>query len=77
LYFGRLPLSAAARSLRTAAAAALLSSTLALSSMAVRAENVVIEHVTLIDGLHAPQGDMTVAVEGQRIATVTPSPSSS
>jgi imidazolonepropionase-like amidohydrolase len=60
-------------SLRTAAAAALLSSTLALSSMAVRAENVVIEHVTLIDGLHAPQGDMTVAVEGQRIATVTPS----
>jgi imidazolonepropionase-like amidohydrolase len=38
-----------------------------------RAENIVIEHVTLIDGTRAPQHDMTVAVEGERIATVSPS----
>jgi imidazolonepropionase-like amidohydrolase len=37
------------------------------------ADSVVIEHVTLIDGTHAPQADMTVAVEGDRIATVEPS----
>ena len=29
-----------------------------------------IEHVTLIDGIHAPQPDMTVAVEGERITAV-------
>jgi N-acyl-D-aspartate/D-glutamate deacylase len=40
---------------------------------AARADDWVIEHVTLIDGRHAPQPDMTVAVEGDRIATVTPS----
>ncbi|HWG71799.1 MAG TPA: amidohydrolase family protein [Steroidobacteraceae bacterium] len=46
----------------------------ALSVMAARAEPVVIEHVTLIDGLgHAPQPDMTVAVDGNKIATITPS----
>jgi len=40
---------------------------------AARAEDVVIEHVTLIDGIHAPQRDMTVAVEGQWIASVSAS----
>ena len=54
-------------------AAAALAAALLLSTPAVRAENVVIEHVTLIDGTHAPQHDMTVAVEGERIATVSPS----
>jgi imidazolonepropionase-like amidohydrolase len=45
-----------------------------LSVMAARAESVVIEHVTLIDGLgHAPQPDMTVAVDGNKITTITPS----
>jgi imidazolonepropionase-like amidohydrolase len=51
-----------------AAMAALL-----LATTAARAESVVIEHVTLIDGIHAPQRDMTVTVEGERIATVSPS----
>jgi len=37
-----------------------------------QADNLVIEHVTLIDGTHARQADMTVAVEGERITTVTP-----
>ena len=50
-----------------AAAAWLMAATLA------RADNVVIEHVTLLDGLHAPQPDMTVAVVGDRIAQITPS----
>jgi imidazolonepropionase-like amidohydrolase len=45
---------------------------LLLCVTAARAENVVIEHVTLIDGTHPPQRDMTVAVEGERIATVSP-----
>jgi imidazolonepropionase-like amidohydrolase len=45
-----------------------------LSVTAAHADDLVIEHVTLIDGLgHAPQPDMTVAVEGNRITTVTPS----
>jgi imidazolonepropionase-like amidohydrolase len=44
-----------------------------LCSNAARAEDWVIEHVTLIDGTHAPQPDMTIAVEGERIAAVTPS----
>jgi imidazolonepropionase-like amidohydrolase len=43
-----------------------------MSFTAVRADNWVIEHVTLIDGTHAPQPDMTIAVEGERIAAVTP-----
>ena len=44
-----------------------------LSIPAAQADNVVIEHVTVIDGLgHAPQPDMTVAVDGNRITTVTP-----
>jgi len=37
------------------------------------ADTVVIEHVTLLDGVHVPQPDMTVAVDGTRIAAVTPS----
>jgi imidazolonepropionase-like amidohydrolase len=45
-----------------------------LSVTTARADNFVIEHVTLIDGLgHAPQPDMTIAVEGNKITTVTPS----
>src|SRR5579863_5294112 len=38
-----------------------------------RADEFVIEHVTLIDGIHEPQADMTVAVTGDRIARVVPS----
>ncbi len=38
------------------------------------ADTYAIEHVTLIDGLgHAPQVDMTVQVDGDRITAVTPS----
>jgi len=44
---------------------AVLLTALLLCSTAARAENVVIEHVTLIDGTHAPQHDMTVAVDGK------------
>jgi imidazolonepropionase-like amidohydrolase len=45
-----------------------------LSVTAAHADDLVIEHVTVIDGLgHTPQPDMTVAVEGNRITTVTPS----
>ena len=46
---------------------------LLLAAAVARADGVLIEHVTLIDGTHAPQPDMTVAVEGERIAAVTPS----
>jgi imidazolonepropionase-like amidohydrolase len=45
----------------------------ALASIPARAEDWLIEHVTLIDGVHAPQADMTVAVDGQRISAVLPS----
>jgi imidazolonepropionase-like amidohydrolase len=45
----------------------------ALLSLPAQADNYVIEHVTLIDGMHEPQADMTVAVEGERIAAVGPS----
>jgi imidazolonepropionase-like amidohydrolase len=44
-----------------------------MAATVARADNVVIEHVTLLDGLHAPQPDMTVAVSGDRIAQITPS----
>jgi imidazolonepropionase-like amidohydrolase len=44
-----------------------------VSLTAARAEGWLIEHVTLIDGVHAPQADMTVAVDGERIASVAPS----
>ncbi|MBS0332288.1 MAG: amidohydrolase family protein, partial [Proteobacteria bacterium] len=41
---------------------------------AARAGSYAIEHVTLIDGLgHAPQRDMTVEVDGDRIVAITPS----
>ena len=38
-----------------------------------RADNWVIEHVTLIDGTHAPQPDMTVVTESERVTLVSPS----
>jgi imidazolonepropionase-like amidohydrolase len=44
-----------------------------LTSLSARADDWVIEHVTLIDGIHEPQPDMTVAIEGDRIASITPS----
>jgi imidazolonepropionase-like amidohydrolase len=43
-----------------------------LSATTVKAENWVIEHVTLIDGTHAPQADMTIAIAGERILAVGP-----
>jgi hypothetical protein len=46
---------------------------LVFSASPPRAENLIIEHVTLIDGLHAPQRDMTVAVAGERIAGISAS----
>jgi imidazolonepropionase-like amidohydrolase len=46
---------------------------LTMSATASRADNLVIDHVTLIDGIHAPQPDMTVAVAGERITAVTAS----
>jgi imidazolonepropionase-like amidohydrolase len=46
----------------------------ALSITTAQADNYVIEHVTLIDGLgHAPQPDMSIAVDGNKITTVMPS----
>ena len=42
-------------------------------SFRASAESWSIEHVTLIDGIHAPQPDMTVAIDGERIASVGPS----
>ena len=44
-----------------------------LTSFGACGENWSIEHVTLIDGQHAPQPDMTVAIDGERIASVGPS----
>ncbi|THD61010.1 amidohydrolase family protein [Phenylobacterium sp.] len=47
---------------------------LAFGANGARAETWAIEHVTLIDGLgHAPQSDMTVTVEGDKITAVGPS----
>jgi imidazolonepropionase-like amidohydrolase len=47
---------------------------LAIAPFSARAETWAIEHVTLIDGLgHAPQPDMTVTIEGDKIAAITPS----
>ncbi|HEY2275633.1 MAG TPA: amidohydrolase family protein [Steroidobacteraceae bacterium] len=43
-----------------------------LACQPASADGLVIDHVTLIDGTHAPRADMTVAVEGERIAAVTP-----
>jgi len=41
-------------------------------SFAVHADDWVIDHVTLIDGVHAAQPDMTVAVAGELISAVGP-----
>ena len=47
---------------------------LALAPAAALAEPIVIEHVTVIDGrANPPQPDMTVVVDGNRIASVRPS----
>ena len=43
-----------------------------LMTFASRADDWVIDHVTLIDGVHAPQQDMTVAIAGERISAVAP-----
>ncbi|HZO22308.1 MAG TPA: amidohydrolase family protein [Steroidobacteraceae bacterium] len=49
--------------------------TLLASMSGAHAASIVIEHVTLIDGTHAPQPDMSVAIEGPRISRVAPSAS--
>jgi imidazolonepropionase-like amidohydrolase len=60
--------------MRLSVALAASALTCLLSVTAARADDYVIEHVTLIDGLgHKPQPDMTVVVEGNKITTVTPS----
>ena len=59
-------------SLRPTTTLAVIASLLCIT-FAAKAENIVIEHVTLIDGVHGPQHDMTVAVDGERLTTVTPS----
>ena len=43
-----------------------------LMSFAAHADDWVIDHVTLIDGVHASQPDMTVAIAGERISAVGP-----
>jgi imidazolonepropionase-like amidohydrolase len=43
-----------------------------LMAYAAHADDWVIDHVTLIDGLHAAQPDMTVAIAGERISAVGP-----
>ena len=43
-----------------------------LMSLASHADDWVIDHVTLIDGMHASQPDMTVAIAGERIVAVAP-----
>jgi imidazolonepropionase-like amidohydrolase len=50
----------------------LLMLTLALPLDVTRAETLVIEHVTLLDGIHPAQPDMAIAVENERIAGVMP-----
>jgi imidazolonepropionase-like amidohydrolase len=44
-----------------------------LAATAARADTWFVEHVTLIDGIHAPQPDMTVVIDGERISAVGPS----
>jgi imidazolonepropionase-like amidohydrolase len=56
---------------RDAMISAILASLLVAS--AAQADDYVIEHVTLLDGIHAPQSDMTVSVESDRIESVVPS----
>jgi imidazolonepropionase-like amidohydrolase len=43
-----------------------------LMAFAAQADDWVIDHVTLIDGVHASQPDMTVAIAGERISAVGP-----
>src|SRR5882757_5674827 len=43
-----------------------------LMAFAAHADDWVIDHVTLIDGVHASQPDMTVAIAGERISAVGP-----
>ncbi|MGZ6020708.1 MAG: amidohydrolase family protein [Phenylobacterium sp.] len=60
--------------MKRAALLAACAATLALSPLSARAEAWAFEHVTLIDGLgHAPQADMTVTVDGEKIVAITPS----
>jgi imidazolonepropionase-like amidohydrolase len=44
-----------------------------LLSVAPACADTVIEHVTLLDGIHPPQADMTITVIGERIGSVIPS----
>jgi imidazolonepropionase-like amidohydrolase len=60
--------------MKQAALLAACAAALMLAPLSARAEAWAIEHVTLIDGLgHAPQPDMTVTVDGDKIAAITPS----
>jgi len=60
--------------MRRAALLAACAVGLAIAPVNARAEAWAIEHVTLIDGTgHAPQPDMTVTVDGDRIVAVSPS----
>jgi imidazolonepropionase-like amidohydrolase len=62
------------KKLALAAACALSAMTAVVLPRAALAESWAIEHVTLIDGTgHAPQADMTVTVDGDKIVAVTPS----
>ncbi len=45
----------------------------ALLATAARADSWLVEHVTLIDGIRAPQPDMTVVIDGERIGSIGPS----
>src|SRR5262245_39899983 len=44
-----------------------------LATCVAQADDYIIEHVTLIDGMHPPQSDMTVSVEGSHIGSIAPS----
>jgi imidazolonepropionase-like amidohydrolase len=60
--------------MRRAALLAACAVGLAIAPVSARAEAWAIEHVTLIDGTgHAPQPDMTVTIDGDRIVAVSPS----
>ncbi|THD59914.1 amidohydrolase family protein [Phenylobacterium sp.] len=60
--------------MRRAALLAACAFGLTIAPLSARAEAWAIEHVTLIDGTgHAPQPDMTVTVDGDKITAVTPS----
>lgn len=44
-----------------------------LAATAAQADPWFVEHVTLLDGIHAPQPDMTVVIDGERFTAVGPS----